>query len=80
MKRTTIFAEAELLDELQHIAAKEKKSTAHVVREALNEYVTKKRSRGTKLSFIASGASGRNNIADKHEELLWRKERNRSGR
>ncbi len=76
MKRTTIFADEELLAEIQQISAEEKKSVAEVVREAMESYVSKKRPKRQKLGFIASGRSGRNDISERYEELLWKKKPN----
>ena len=72
MKRTTIFADEELLSEIREISAKEKKTVAEVMREAMRTYVRKKQPR-RKLSFVGIGRSGRKDIAERHEELLWKK-------
>ncbi len=74
MKRTTIFADEELLSEIREISAKEKKSVAEVMREAMQSYVRKKRPR-RKLSFLGIGNSGRKDIAERHEELLWKRDK-----
>ncbi len=74
MKRTTIFADEELLSEIREISAKEKKSVAEVMREAMENHVRKKRLK-RKLSFLAIGRSGRKDIAERHEELLWKKDK-----
>ena len=73
MKRTTIFADEELLSEIREISAKEKKSVAEVMREAMQSYVQKKKPARRKLSFVGIGRSGRKDIAGRHEELLWKK-------
>lgn len=72
MKRTTIFADEDLLSEVREISEKEKKSIAEVMREAMRTYVRKKKPK-KKLSFIAIGRSGRRDIAERHESLLWKK-------
>ena len=74
MKRTTIFADEELLSEIREISEKEKKSLAEVMREAMQTYVRKKRPR-RKVSFVGIGRSGRKDIAGRHEELLWKKDK-----
>lgn len=73
MKRTTIFADNELLTEIKDIAKEEERSVAEVIREAMSRYIKQKKSRKKKLSFIGIGTSGRKNIAETHEELLWKK-------
>jgi len=72
MKRTTIFAEETLLNELRALAAERGASVAHVIREALTHHVEKRR-KGKPLSFIGAGRSGKRSIAEQHERLLWRK-------
>ena len=73
MRRTTIFADDSLIDEIKEISKEEKRSVAEVVREAMQNYVAQKRTRKKKLSFIGIGDSGRRNVAEKHEGLLWKK-------
>lgn len=75
MKRTTFFADEQLMDELKEIAREEKKTLASVVREATVIYVREKRKRKKKLSFVGVGSSKRIDVAEKHEELLWKKPR-----
>jgi hypothetical protein len=73
MKRTTFFADEQLMDELKEIAREERKTLASVVREATALYVREKRRRKKKLSFVGVGSSARSDVAEKHEELLWKK-------
>jgi len=73
MKRTTIFVPESLERELQLYAAREKKSTASVVREALAEYVAKRRLPGALPSFAGAFASGHSDTAERHEELLFKR-------
>lgn len=75
MKRTTFFADEQLMDELKEIAREERKTLASVVREATALYVSEKRKKKRKLSIIGIGSSGRSDVAEKHEELLWKKEK-----
>ncbi|MFQ5687178.1 MAG: hypothetical protein ACE5GV_11000 [Candidatus Scalindua sp.] len=72
MKRTTIFAEDYLMRELKEISKEENKSVAGVIREAMERYVRQKRCSKRKLSFIGISNSGKKNIAEKHEDLLWK--------
>ena len=74
MKRTTFFADEQLMDELKEIAREERKTLASVVREATVLYVREKRKRKKrKLSIVGIGSSGRSDVASMHEELLWKK-------
>ena len=48
---------------------------AAIVREAVAQYVAAdKERRPVRLGFVASGRSGRSDIADRHEELLFQPE------
>jgi len=73
MKRTTIFADDSLINEIRNISREENRSTAEVIREAIQTYIRHKHAGKKKLSFIGIGSSGRKNIAERHEELLWKK-------
>ena len=73
MKRTTIFAGDDLLNELKRLSAEENRSMADVVREAMEEYVKRKRKAVRKFSFVGIGNSGRRDVAEEHERLLWKK-------
>ncbi|MEK6713656.1 MAG: ribbon-helix-helix protein, CopG family [Nitrospirota bacterium] len=73
MKRTTIFAEEELYKEIKDISKEENRSVAEVIREAMGNYINQKRQKKKRLSFIGIGNSGRKDIAENHEELLWKK-------
>jgi metal-responsive CopG/Arc/MetJ family transcriptional regulator len=73
MKRTTIFADDGLLNELKSLSVEENRSVAEIVREAMEGYVKRKRKAGRKFSFVGIGNSGRRNVAEEHERLLWKK-------
>ena len=73
MKRTTIFADDTLLDEFKYLANQEERSVAELIREAMNQYVEQKRKPAPQLSIIGFGSSGRSDIAERCEELLWQK-------
>jgi predicted NBD/HSP70 family sugar kinase len=76
MKRTTFFADEQHMEELKEIAREERKTLAAVVREATALYVREKRKKKKrKLSIVGIGSSGRGDVAEKHEELLWKKEK-----
>jgi metal-responsive CopG/Arc/MetJ family transcriptional regulator len=74
MRRTTIFADDGLINEIKEISKEENRSVAEIVREAMQNYIKQKRYKKKKLSFIGIGDSGRKNIAERHEELLWKKD------
>jgi len=73
MKRTTIFADTDLMNEIKEISKEENRSMAEVIREAILNYIKQKRHKRAKVSFIGLGSSNRKDIAEMHEELLWRK-------
>ena len=72
MKRTTIFVPEALERDLQLLASREGKPAAAVVREAIAEYVAHRQPAGTLPSFAGAFASGRSDIAERHEELLFK--------
>jgi metal-responsive CopG/Arc/MetJ family transcriptional regulator len=73
MKRTTIFMDEILFKEFKEVSHEENKSVAGMIREAMEAYIVgKRKSPQKKLSFAGIGDSGRKDIAEKHEELLWR--------
>ena len=75
MKRTTIFIDEHLERELQALARREGRAVAALVREAVERYVvTARGSRPTPLRFLAAGRSGRQDIAERHEELLFQED------
>lgn len=69
MKRTTLFAEEELLVELKQLAKAQKRPVAEIVREALRQYLSAHRRAPRRLSFLGIGASGRTDLSEKAEEL-----------
>lgn len=72
MNRTTIFADDFLLNELRALSKEEKKSLSATIREALETYVSAKRAAKPRLSFAGKYHSGQSDIAERHEELLWK--------
>ena len=70
MKRTTVFADDDLLRQLREIAKRESLSVSEVTRKALHEYVTRRRPRRSRLSLVGIGRSGRKDVAQRAEELL----------
>ncbi|RUM30060.1 MAG: DNA-binding protein [Aquifex sp.] len=70
MKRTTIFINEETEQEIKLIAKQKQKSVAEVIREAINEYISKYK-KAKKYPFIGLGSSNRSDISETHEEELW---------
>jgi predicted transcriptional regulator len=73
MKRTTIFADEELLGTLKHIADEEEVSIAEVIRRALHRFAAQRQRSKKEISFWEIGRSGRKDVAERCEELLWTK-------
>ena len=72
MKRTTIFIDEHLERELRAVARRQGQSVAALVREAVARYVADARGgRSPRLRFVAAGRSGRHDVAERHEELLF---------
>jgi len=70
MKRTTVFADEDVLRRLREIAKRENSSVSEVTRKALVEYVSRRRARRSSLSLVGVGRSGRKDVAERSEELL----------
>jgi hypothetical protein len=72
MKRTTVFLDERLEHDLRLLAREDRRPSAALVREALESYVSRRRrSRRTRLGFLAVGRSRRSDTAERHEELLF---------
>ena len=72
MKRTTLFIDPQLERELQALARRDGRPMAALVREAVAQYVAAARVQGSgRLGFVAAGRSGRSDIAERHEDLLF---------
>ncbi|MDE2059162.1 MAG: ribbon-helix-helix protein, CopG family [candidate division NC10 bacterium] len=70
MKRTTVFADEDLLNRLREIARREQTTLSAIIRTALERYASRRRSRRSSLSLMAIGRSGRKDVAEHAEELL----------
>jgi metal-responsive CopG/Arc/MetJ family transcriptional regulator len=70
MKRTTVFADEDVLRKLREIARRENSSVSEVTRKALTEYVSRRRPKRSRLSLVGIGRSGRKDVAERSEELL----------
>ena len=73
MRRTTIFADEKLLLALKHIADEEGVSTAETIRQALDRFVAQRQKGKKQLSLLGIGRSGRRDVSERCEELLWTK-------
>ena len=73
MKRTTIFADENVLSALKHIADEEGVSIAETIRQALNRFVAQRQKGKKPLSLLGIGRSGRRDVSERCEELLWTK-------
>jgi predicted transcriptional regulator len=72
MKRTTIFLDEAVERDLQALARQQARPVASLVREAVASYIANRQPEAAaRPGFIASGSSGRTDVAERHEELLW---------
>ena len=72
MKRTTIFADDEVFLSLKRIAEEEGKTVSAVIRQVLQKFIKEKYAAKRNISFIGIGQSGRKDISEKCEQLLWK--------
>lgn len=73
MKRTTLFIEEAMEHDLHALARRKGVPTSALVRESLARYLAEENGRKEfALRFLGLGRSGRRNVAERHEELLWR--------
>lgn len=72
MKRTTIFLPEHVEKDLHHYARLDNKPTASLVREALEDYVSRRNAPRTLPSFAGQFASGHPDTAGNHDDLLFR--------
>ena len=70
MRRTTVFADDDVLQQLREIAKRENLSVSELTRKALHEYVRRRRARRSSPSLVGIGRSGRKDVAERSEELL----------
>ena len=70
MKRTTVFADDDVMKKLKAIAKRENSSVSQVTRKALNEFVSRRARKRSRLSLIGIGKSGRKDVAERAEDLL----------
>jgi predicted transcriptional regulator len=70
MKRTTVFVDDEVIGALQTIARRRGVPLAEITREALGAYVSRRQRRRKSLTLAGIGSSGRDDVAERAEELL----------
>ena len=72
MKRTTIFVPEALERDLQVYANRTGRPVASIAREALTEYLARRRDKPGLPSFAGRFESGIPDTAEHHEELLYK--------
>ncbi len=70
MKRTTVFADEDLLRKLRQIAQQDNITVSDAIRRALELYVARRQPKRARLSLIGIGRSGRKDVAEHAEALL----------
>lgn len=75
MKRTTLFAEEEILERYQRMAQNEGISTAELIRKALHDYLSNRSRKSVLPSFVGIGRSGHRDTSERIDELLWKDSR-----
>jgi hypothetical protein len=70
MKRTTVFADDDVMKKLKEIAKRENSTVSKVTRKALDEFVSRRTRKNSRLSLIGVGRSGRKDVAERAEDLL----------
>jgi hypothetical protein len=73
MRRTTLFIDEAVDQELHALARRKSVPVSALVRESLARYLAEqKRGHRFALRFLGRGHSGRKDISERQEELLWR--------
>lgn len=73
MRRTTLFVDESVDQEIHALARRKGVPVSVLVRESLAYYLEEqKRGQTFTLRFLGQGRSGRKDIAERHEDLLWR--------
>jgi len=70
MKRTTVFADDDVMKKVREIAKRENCTVSEITRKALHEFVSRRHRKPSRLSLIGIGRSGRKDVAERAEELL----------
>jgi predicted transcriptional regulator len=69
MKTTTVHLPDEANLALEQLALQTGRSQAELIQEAIADYLSRKRQ--SLPSSIGTGASGRSDLSERDEELLW---------
>ena len=70
LKRTTVSVDEEVIGALQAIARRRGVPLAEIAREAMGAYVSRQQRRRKPLTLAGIGSSGRDDVAERAEELL----------
>ena len=71
MKRTTIMVDQSVLAELDRLARRQRRPTAHLIRESLEKYVSNARlMEGTTLPAFVGIGDGPGDVAENDEMIL----------
>lgn len=70
MKRTTVFADEDVLLELKQLARQQGRPVSDLMREALEQYVGSRRGDRPRLPFKAIGSSGLGDLASRADEYI----------
>ena len=71
MKRTTIMVDESVLAELDRLARRQRRPTAHLIRESLEKYVSNARlMEGTTLPAFVGIGDGPGDVAENDEAIL----------
>lgn len=71
MRRTSILVDPRVMTELEQLARKSGRSTAHLIREAMERYVTDQRQPRELPGFVGIG-HGPGDVAENAEAILER--------
>jgi hypothetical protein len=69
MRRTSILVDPQVMTELERLARRAGKPTAHLIREAMERYVTERRQPRELPGFVGI-ARGPGDVAERAEEIL----------
>lgn len=72
MKRTSLFLDAKILQDLKRVAARRQVSVATLVREALARYLAEPAAEARLPSITGRFSSGQKDTSSRIDELLWR--------
>ena len=70
MKRTTVFAEPQMYQDLRRIAEAQGRPVAAVIRDALGQYVATHRPKGRRFSFTGIGESETGDLSQRVDEIV----------